>query len=275
MHGGQIVTAASLLDRAIEARGRGVLFVGAHPDDETFALGGQLGLLRELEIMIVTDGAPRDMRDAREAGFSDARQYAAARRAELTAALEEAGIPPSRLTMLGITDQQACRQLIQITRTIVTHIAGHNIGLLLTHAYEGGHPDHDAVALATHAARQLLPQTGVAQPPIVEMPYYRSSSSQAHLQEFAPGGGIAVHEIELSEEQFALKQRMIARHKSQFRLLGGFSSRVERFRLAPDYNFRRPPNDGELLYESWQLGVTGSEWLQHANTALDAMEMER
>lgn len=273
MHGGPVVTAASLLARAAEARGRGVLFAGAHPDDETFALGGQLGLLHELEIMIVTDGAPHDLRDARAAGFDDARHYAAARRAELAAALDTAAIPLSQLTMLGIADQQACHRLVEITRKIIAHITEHNIRLLLTHAYEGGHPDHDAVALAVHAAGSLLRRQGVLSPPIVEMPYYRSGGSQPRLQEFAPRSDIAVHEIDLSDEQLALKQSMMACHQSQLHLLGGFTSRVERFRLAPEYDFRKAPNDGQLLYEKWQLGVTGTEWLQHAERALNAMEI--
>jgi len=272
MQSGAVHTAASLLRDAIEAHGRGVLFVGAHPDDETFALGGQLGLMREIEIVIVTDGAPRDLRDARAAGFDDAGQYAAARRAELAAALGEAGIQMSQLTLLEIADQQACRRLPEIAETIATRIAGHQVHLLLTHAYEGGHPDHDAVALAAHTACRLLRQRGVLAPRIVEMPYYRSDRSQPRLQEFVANGEILMHEVELSDEHLALKQRMLACYKSQSRLLAGFRSRVERFRLAPDYDFTQLPNGGDLLYERWRLGVTGAEWLRYAQLALGMVE---
>jgi LmbE family N-acetylglucosaminyl deacetylase len=273
MHGGQIVTAATLVGRALEARGRGALFVGAHPDDETFALGGQLGLMPNIEIMIVTNGSPRDLRDAHQAGFDNAERYAAARREELAAALAEAGIPLSQLTMLDVVDQQACQHLVEIAQQIATHLAEHRIGLVLTHAYEGGHPDHDAVALAVRAASRLLQRQGAPAPPIVEMPFYRASGLTTALQDFVPADN-AVHEVELTAEQQARKRRLIACHKSQLRLLGNFTSSIERFRVAPDYDFCQLPNDGNLLYESWQLGITGTAWLQQARTALVAMGIE-
>lgn len=69
-----------------------VAVVGAHPDDETIGAGAQLARLRRLTLVHVTDGAPRNGRDAAAAGFADPRAYAEARRAELDAALA-AGAP--------------------------------------------------------------------------------------------------------------------------------------------------------------------------------------
>ena len=65
--------------------------VVAHPDDETVGAGATLPLFRRLLLVHATDGAPRDLADARAVGFADAAGYAAARRRELDAALAAGG----------------------------------------------------------------------------------------------------------------------------------------------------------------------------------------
>src|SRR5579885_729308 len=134
-----------------------VLVVAAHPDDETIGAGGLLGHLHDPYILHVTDGAPRNLEFARAAGFQTRAQYARARQEELASALRLAGISASRWLSLGITDQTASldlaglvHRLLRLLRTIVPQA-------VLSHAYEGGHPDHDATAFAIHAACRLLP----------------------------------------------------------------------------------------------------------------------
>src|SRR3954466_10614255 len=66
---------------------RKLLLVVAHPDDDILGAGALLARLPWTRIVYVTDGAPRDGRDARGHGFAGPEDYAAARRREALAAL--------------------------------------------------------------------------------------------------------------------------------------------------------------------------------------------
>ncbi len=134
---------------------RGVAVVVAHPDDETIGCGGQLGRLEGITLVHVTDGAPRNLRDTRAHGFATPEAYAAARRQELETAAGIAGIGPEALIGLGVPDQQAAFRLADLARRLAALFSEREIAVVLTHACEGGHPDHDAVAFAVHAACRL------------------------------------------------------------------------------------------------------------------------
>ena len=103
--------------------GSELLLIVAHPDDETVGFGGQLAKLQRTRMLHVTDGAPRDLRDAVAHGFSSAADYAKARQRELAAALAEAGLPANAAENLGIADQQAARQMPIIARRIAAVLA--------------------------------------------------------------------------------------------------------------------------------------------------------
>ena len=90
----------------------------AHPDDETIGAGGQLSRWPAVRIVHATDGAPRNMEDARRYGFLSRAAYARARREEVIAALRLAGIPPARSVCLEFSDQECCRRLVELTRAI-------------------------------------------------------------------------------------------------------------------------------------------------------------
>jgi LmbE family N-acetylglucosaminyl deacetylase len=263
--------AKELIELALARRGEGVLFVGAHPDDESFALGGHLGCLPKIGIVIVTDGAPRDLRDAHNLGFEAAEQYAAARQVELANACAVAGIPASQITSFAIPDQQPVFDLPGLSRRLKMLIETRGPWMVLTHAFEGGHPDHDAVAFGVHAAIKLISREGGVVPALLEMPYYRVGPDGQPAQGFEPGSGTPVHQVDLTDDELDLKVRMLHAHTSQQQFLDGtegFRNRRESFRVAGDHDFSQPPNQGRFLYESWQLGVTGERWMAEARKAL-------
>lgn len=232
-----------------------VALVVAHPDDEVLALGAQLPRLKGLTLLHVTDGAPRNAAH----GFSTREDYAAARKTELAAAVAQAGVGPEALVGFGVADQEAALDLAGLARRLGAFSRERGTEVVLTHAYEGGHPDHDAVAFAVHAACRLLARSGDA-PGIVEMPFYHADAAGWVRQRFVADGGPPELALRLGEADRALKRRMLDAHATQRETLSHFPPEWERFRAAPAYDFTALPNGGNLLYERYAWGMTGARW---------------
>ena len=241
------------------------LVVVAHPDDEVLGCGILLTRLTDVTVVHVTDGAPRDCGDARRHGFGDRQAYGIARSAEARKALALAGVPSARHHMLGIADQEAAYRLDDVALRLVPFVK--DADLVLTHAYEGGHPDHDAVAFAVAAASRLAGP--VADTTILEMPFYHAGPEGWIRQRFLPHDGASDEtRLDLGPEELQLKQRMADCHRTQSDTLAGFQLDQERFRVAPAYDFTILPNDAQLLYERHGWNLTGECWQKLARRAL-------
>jgi LmbE family N-acetylglucosaminyl deacetylase len=264
---------AALLRAVTGQEVRRVMVVAAHPDDEIVGVGAMLAVLPGAMVVHASNGVPADPRYASWAGFESAEAYGQAREAEARRVLKRLGLPEQRLLRLGFEDQQLSRQLVPLTRALAAAIARHRPDLLITHPYEGGHPDHDAVAFACHHVYPLLERRGVPLPGLVEMTSYFSRDGERVVGEFAQANGHAAT-IELGEEARAYKRDLYGCYESQKDLLATFALEVERLRKAPAYDFSEPPQAPEILYDRYDLGTRSSQWLERSRAASQRLRAE-
>lgn len=237
-----------------------VVVVCAHPDDEVIGAGARLACLRNTRVVYVTDGAPRDGVDARAHGFATAQAYAAARAAERAHALALAGIGPDRVYDLGCADQEVSFAMPALARQLERMLVMLQPDIVLTHAYEGGHPDHDATAFIVHLAARRARTRGAHPPVVIEMTGYHAIGATMRVGAFLPFPCASEVAVMLDSAARHRKRQMLACHATQRQVLAPFPLDAERFRGAPPYDFTQPPHEGALFYEHFGWGMTGDRW---------------
>ena len=259
-----------------------VLVILAHPDDEVLALGARLERFRASRLLCATDGAPEDGADARRHGFAHLEGYRGARREELMKALEHAQIPRACSQPLlvesaeggriGIPDQTAAFHLSALSRQVRLEIETFRPEAILTHPYEGGHPDHDSCAFAVQTAVAAVDEE--IRPALLEAPFYHAGPHGIETGCFlggAPGRGGEEHgEVvhRLSQQESERKRERLDCFVTQRETLSQFATDQERFRVSSGYDFTQAPHPGRLFYENFSWGVTGSEFRQLAAQAI-------
>lgn len=247
--------------------GASALVLVAHPDDETVGAGALFRYLDKAVFAHITDGAPKNLVDAVAHGFPSAGEYAEARRKELMAALALAGVSSADCVQCGIPDQEAAGNLFDVTLWVMEKVRELQPETILTLAYEGGHPDHDAVSFAAHAARALLKKEGGHAPHLIEFPLYHAGPNGMQTG-FLPREDVEPITFILTEEERRLKREMIETFTTQAGTLRHFLVEEESFRPAPAYDFTSAPHDGQLYYESFEWGDDGAGWRRKAKEAL-------
>lgn len=245
-----------------------LVIVAAHPDDETVGAGGLLLRTPGAVVVHLTDGAPRDPRFRSAPPGTPRDAYARLRAEEARAALAEAGV--ARIVPLGAVDLEAADAIAPLARALADLLRALAPALVITHPLEGGHPDHDAAAVAVHAARALLRARAVPLRAIVEMTSYHLQGGALVTGAFLPGPPAVT--FALSPGERAAKRRMLDRYASQRDVLTPFGVEVERFRRAPPPGLDAPPHPGMLNFE--RMGW--SDWptfRARARAALDALAL--
>lgn len=240
----------------------------AHPADEIFGAGCLISKLVDVTILHVTDGAALDVTEAKTAGFNGPSEYAEARKKECLSALAIANVPEDRVVDFGITDHCASEYLSDLTRKITTFLQQSRADIVVTHPYEGGHPDHDATAFATHAAVRLMKQNGFSPPVLFEMALHPSRDGIGRVADFLPGSEGETTTLLLDERATELKQRMFACLESQRQSLDASRPGHEKFRKPAVYDFTVPPQPGKLHYEIFDWAPRSGDWQLLACSAL-------
>jgi LmbE family N-acetylglucosaminyl deacetylase len=232
------------------------LVIVAHPDDETLGCGALLQRMREPRVVFCTDGAPRNRYFWASHGSREA--YAQARRREAREALAIVGIDgcdflPAAECPGAFLDQDLFLAVPEALRALAELIARHHPEALLSHAYEGGHPDHDACSFLTSVAAREHHL------PAWEFPlYHRTPEGEMRRQEFLQLNGSEVL-LDITAEETERKGRMVGCYLSQGSRLEGFHPAIERLRPMAAYDFTCPPHEGPLNYEVWQWPVSGAQ----------------
>ena len=239
-----------------------MLFVGAHPGD---VLLGASWLLRRspgAHVVHVADAPPRLLTVGPGGRFPSSAPVLP-RQEESFRALALAGLPWEHLLSLGAPAQQAILSLVPLTECLMALLKALRPTLLVGPPYAGEDPDEDAAAFISHAAVALMMRAGRTPPVLLEMVGAPRLPDQPQPETT----------VSFTEAEHAAKQRMLACYGSRGGEWKGLLTHRERYRLAPRYDFTRPPREGPLPYEASERDVTGSSWRTWARQALEELKL--
>lgn len=232
-----------------------IVVLAAHPDDETIGASVLLSRFPKSSVAFLTDGAPKNTH-LWPPGMPGSRQdYADLRREEVVNALSIAGISQERIFWLAGGDQEAVFEINRLADEFRKVLLETKADLVITHPYEGGHPDHDAAPVVACIAVSLLENS----PVLAEMTSYHARNGQCVTGEFLNNDESKQMSVKLCESDKQRKRRMIDTYVSQRLVLENFPVDEEPLRLMPEYDFSQPAHDGQLWYEimGW---MTGARW---------------
>jgi N-acetylglucosamine malate deacetylase 2 len=223
------------------------LVLVAHQDDEALGCGILLQRAENPVVVFATDGAPAD--EYFWGKYGSRARLAEVRREEAAKAME--GVGAEHYEILGFPDQRLFEHLSAALGRITSIARAHNCRSIVTHAYEGGHPDHDACSYLACLAGERLAIS------IWEMPLYHRAHGSPERQRFITGDADVV--LTPTDAEYDRKRRIAATYASQGEVIRAFPERNEIFRRQPHYEYSRPPHAGTLNYEAWQWPITGGD----------------
>jgi LmbE family N-acetylglucosaminyl deacetylase len=135
---------------------------------------------------------------------------------------------------------------------------------IVSHAYEGGHIDHDACSFI---AQQVAAELSL---PRFEFPLYGAEKDGKRAWQQFPDVRPDTFELQLSLAELACKAKMTAEYQTQPGAFSVFNQAIERFRRASAESFSLPACD-EYAYEGRQIPAQKllekfREFEEHART---------
>lgn len=184
-------------------------------------------------VVFATDGAPPHY--GFEKQFGTLANYSKVRFQEAAAALSH--IPTSSFQRLTkpdgsyFVDQHLFHDLHHALASLLTIARQFSPDAMISHAYEGGHIDHDACSfILKHAATAL----SLAR---FELPlYWVDEKGKAMVQRFRDSGSVPM-DFHLTPEEIVSKQAMLAEYKTQPELASAFPPDTEQIRAAVRTDF--------------------------------------
>jgi len=262
-----------ILERDLSLR---IMVLAAHPDDEVIGASALLSRFPNSTVVFLTDGATRDPCFWTGGPYTSREEYAGTRRDEAARALALAGISCEQILWLGGIDQEAILEVRSLAERFQSILAEHSADAVITHPYEGGHPDHDAAALI---ARTSVSAIGDHAPDLIEMTSYHARNGRCVTGAFLDNRtsradrvcvlDLSLLDLPLQEEERQRKNEMFAAYSSQRLVLENFTTEREQFRPALEYDFAKPPHIDKLWYECMQWPMTGARWRELAAEALE------
>lgn len=221
-----------------------ILLLVSHPDDETIGAGILMQRQPDARVVFGTSGAPNTLDIWLH--FGHPARCAWIREREARAALRLVGRDTA--TFLRFRDGSLYKSIRKLYDRVAAVINEWKPTLLLTHAYEAGHPDHD---VCSFVAACLSQDFGI---PVWEMPYYHGDPDTGALihQRFL-GSAKDCQTLIGSEAEIALKRKMFDAHASQQQILADFDPALESFRPQPQYDFSAAPSPGVSSTAIWHL----------------------
>lgn len=216
-------------------RGKRILLIVAHPDDESLGAGILLQRNPNTHVVFCTSGAPHRLSIWRR--FGSPWHYARIRENEARAALRIAGIED--FTFLRFRDGKLYRALPKLYGRLAKIVNTWKPLLIVTHAFEGGHQDHD---VCSFLCARLSLSFNV---PVQEMPLYRPDSGNGHLvyQTFRESNNEG-ELLEPTSAELQTKQKMVSAHESQGAVTSEFDVARELFRPQLRHDYQRPAAEG-------------------------------
>lgn len=223
------------------------LFMFAHPDDEVLISGTMKQLIdqgAEVVAAWVTCGEY----------FGNIET----RLRELAKAIALLGLKENSVHLLRLPDLGLVSMLDQTADTVADMLKSVKPDAIFANAYEGGHPDHDAVNFLAYEASYRAN----LKPKLYEFPLYNATGSILYFRwrvNAFPDDGIPVLYNPLSQSEIDCKLRTIRTYVSQWMYMAparlvvsrsGLASVGEPYRICPsDRDHTKRPHEGMLSYE--------------------------